>query len=151
MVLNQSPSQQGTSHGMVDVGQPIDGLLASVNDRGVVHLSNWGYDVKQAFEQSKTTGKPVIIMLTADWCGPCQMLKKEVLALPSVDKMVHEKFTPVVWDITDPTDSDAQMAEKWEVTGEIPTVLMFDANADKPIKRIVGAVSQQVFEKWINS
>jgi protein disulfide-isomerase len=145
-----SGKEQPLDHA-VDHGQPIPALLASVNGQGVVHLTNWSYDVKAAFAQSKTTGKPVLLMLTADWCGPCQVLKKSVLALPDVDKLVHEKYTPVVWDLTEPTDADIELANKWEAGQAIPELLIFDAQGKTPMRRIVGVVSQEEFEKWLGA
>lgn len=138
-----------SAHPVADVGTPLPSLLASKNSQGVVHLTNWSYDLKKAFAQSKASGKPVLMLLTADWCGPCQMLKESVLALPGVDEMVKEKFTPVVWDLTDPSENEIKLMEIWEANGAIPEMLMFDATGNKPVKSIVGVVPQREFEMWL--
>lgn len=138
------------AHPVTDVGTPLPSLLASKNSQGVVHLTNWGYDLRAAFAQSKATGKPVLMLLTADWCGPCQMLKERVLALPAVDEIVKEKFTPVVWDLTEPSENEIKLAEKWQTNGAIPEVLIFDAQGNMPVKSIIGAVPQQRFTQWLN-
>ena len=125
--------------------------IATVNGQGVVHLNRWGYDVDAAFVQAKKSGKPVIMMVTADWCGPCQILKKNVLAKPEMDKTIQERFTPVVRDLTDPSDSDIQKSEKWKLGSAIPVVLIFDKNGDMPVKEIVGVVPQDKFTKWLDA
>ncbi len=133
-----------------DHGTPIPSRLATVKGN-VVHLTKWGYDVDKAFALSKETGKPVLMMLTADWCGPCQVLKKEVLSLPEVDEQIQARFTPVVWDLTEPSEADLKRAEKWQVGAGIPEMLIFDAQGDMPVNRIMGAVPQSQFEKWLTS
>jgi protein disulfide-isomerase len=134
---------------VADHGDPIPDRLATIKGN-VVHLTKWNYDLDKAFASSKETGKPVLMMLTADWCGPCQMLKKDVLSLPEVDEQIQAKFTPVVWDLTEPSDTDIKRAQDWGAGAAIPEVIMFDASG-KPIKHKVGAVSQAEFIKWLNA
>ncbi|MBL4702080.1 MAG: thioredoxin family protein [Phycisphaeraceae bacterium] len=131
-------------------GQLVPSQLATISSDGVVHLTNWSYDISKAFAQAKTTGKPVLMMVTADWCGPCQKLKKEVLSLPEVDQKIQEGFTPVVWDLTEPTEQEIQQATQWQVTDGIPAMVIFDAEG-KPVKRLVGAVPQAKFLQWLGA
>ena len=54
-----------------------------------------GYTIEQASEQSHTTGKPMLILVTADWCPPCQALKRGALSDEKVVEWVGENMIPV--------------------------------------------------------
>tara|TARA_R110000868_G_scaffold411617_1_gene706292 strand:- start:380358 stop:380798 length:441 start_codon:yes stop_codon:yes gene_type:complete len=54
-----------------------------------------GYSIEQATQQSQTTGKPMLILVTADWCPPCQALKKGALADEKVNNWVKDNMVPV--------------------------------------------------------
>ncbi|MFK7759902.1 MAG: thioredoxin family protein [Phycisphaerales bacterium] len=51
--------------------------------------------LQAAQEQSETTGKPMLVLVTADWCPPCQALKKGALTDDSVTQWVKENMVPV--------------------------------------------------------
>jgi len=48
-----------------------------------------------AMEESKRTGKPVMIDFYADWCPPCQMLKSQVFEDPALLAQVEKVVIPV--------------------------------------------------------
>lgn len=54
-----------------------------------------GYTLAQAREVSAETGKPIFALATADWCGPCQSLKRGALQDPEVIAMISEYSVPV--------------------------------------------------------
>lgn len=53
------------------------------------------YDIERASVQSATTGNPILILVTADWCPPCQTLKKGALSDPKVSAWVKDNMVPV--------------------------------------------------------
>lgn len=53
------------------------------------------YTIQQAALQSETTGKPMLVLVTADWCPPCQALKKGALTNTKVTQWVSENMIPV--------------------------------------------------------
>jgi thioredoxin-related protein len=54
-----------------------------------------GYSIEQATYQSQTSGKPMLILVTADWCPPCQALKKGALSDEKVTNWVKNNMVPV--------------------------------------------------------
>lgn len=54
-----------------------------------------GYTLEAARAVSAESGKPLFILATADWCGPCQTLKRGVLTDPEVVSFVRERTVPV--------------------------------------------------------
>lgn len=55
-------------------------------------LSQWT-SMDRALEESRRNGKPVFIDFSADWCGPCQRLKREVF---DDDARAHTLQTAVI-------------------------------------------------------
>lgn len=51
--------------------------------------------IEQASLQSETTGKPMLVLVTADWCPPCQALKKGALVDTKVAQWVSDNMIPV--------------------------------------------------------
>lgn len=49
----------------------------------------------EAEAQSAENGKPILILATADWCPPCQSLKRGALTDPEVVKLINEHTIPV--------------------------------------------------------
>ncbi|MCA9303108.1 MAG: thioredoxin family protein [Phycisphaerales bacterium] len=49
----------------------------------------------EARQQSAESGKPILVLATADWCAPCQGLKRGALTDPAVVEFIREQTIPV--------------------------------------------------------
>jgi thiol:disulfide interchange protein len=98
------------------------------------------HKLSDALAKAKSQGKPVIAIFSAVWCGPCQMMKKEVYPSAEVKPYV-DKF---VWAYID-TDEDSNTAdaEKYGVSG-IPHIQFLDKEGN-PVDKQVGASSPDEF------
>lgn len=46
--------------------------------------------------EAKKKGKPALYYFTADWCGPCHLLERQVFAVPEVAAQVEKDYVPIV-------------------------------------------------------
>ncbi len=94
----------------------------------------------QAREQSAAAPKLILAMATADWCGPCQQLKKGALRDPRVEAWALKNTIPVYID----TDTSPE-ASTLLVTG-IPTLIIY--KGDRELARQEGVVSADELLAW---
>ncbi|MCE5217973.1 thioredoxin family protein [bacterium] len=93
----------------------------------------WVESYAKGMEQAKKAGKPMMIDLYADWCGPCRMLDEQVWT----DARVIEAATKYVC-VKVNVDKDAATADKYKATA-IPLVVF--AHSDGTVmNRSVGLV-----------
>jgi thioredoxin 1 len=96
---------------------------------------NWQKEVEQS-------DQPVVVDFWAPWCGPCRTLG------PSIDKLATQ-FAGRVKVGKLNVDDAPDVATKFGVTS-IPRVFVFKGG-DKPVKQVVGLVSEGELVKMVNS
>ncbi len=101
--------------------------------------------LNSALQSSNSDGKPVLMMFTADWCPPCQALKRNALTDPRVVEVMTKQTHPVYLD---GTKSPPQEAQQYNIEG-YPTMIM--VKNGKEVDRVVGSRSADDVLKWISS
>jgi thioredoxin-like negative regulator of GroEL len=93
--------------GNVDSGQPKDSIATQRNDES--ESVSLLHDYDEAVEQAGRLDRPIIVILGAEWCGPCKQLEKD-LELP-VAASIFKQWIVVKVDI----DEEPTLAKEWQV------------------------------------
>lgn len=78
-----------------------------------------------AYKASQESGKPLVVLVGADWCPACQRMKSAVI--PQLRK--EGGLDQVEFAIVN-TDRDRELAHKLMSGGSIPQIVLFRKTAD---------------------
>lgn len=118
----------------------------------LVSAQAWGQETKQsqldyktAYHRAKEGDKPLLVLVTAQWCGPCQVLKSK--AFPELKtKGTFEPFHFAV------IDYDAEPALAQNLIGDrgIPQFILFEKREEQWSRRyLVGAQTVAEVEEFL--
>jgi thiol-disulfide isomerase/thioredoxin len=106
-----------------------------------------GRDFDQAYHQSLTTGRPLVVLIGARWCPACQKMKNAIL--PQVAKTGG--LERVVFNYVD-FDQQRQLASRLSRGSSIPQLIRFDRTAAGwKSKYLVGARSPREVHDFVNA
>ena len=106
------------------------GWAGEPRSAGAVQIP-WVRDEQAAVQQSRATGKPLLIDFFAEWCAACKELDLHTWTDPVVAKEVSERFVPLKIDGTEESQQTDELYKKYNVPG-LPTVLMLACREDRP-------------------
>ena len=94
---------------------------------------NWLTDYTKAEAQAKETKKPILALFTgSDWCPPCKLLHKEVMATPEFEKYAADNVVLLEVDFpikkpqtAEQKKANAALEKKYGVEG-YPTVVIIN-------------------------
>ncbi len=89
----------------------------------------------EAYEKHETDGKPMLVLVTADWCPGCVKMKNDVLP--------HVKTDYTLVDF----DKEPKLAKKLMKGTMIPQLILF--RKDKSLKRVIGPKTIADVERFI--
>ena len=116
-------------------------VYASLLSTGLEKVDSYA----QARQAAQDTGKPIVVMVSATWCGPCQQMKKTVL--PECKRRgLLKRVSFAVVDV----DRQRKLAKKLTGGGPIPQLVMYRRSI-KGWKRqkLVGGQSVESIEKFV--
>jgi thioredoxin-like negative regulator of GroEL len=82
-----------------------------------------GYET--AFEKSTASGRPLLVFVTAEWCGACRQMKSAVM--PELERrgiLKHVHCAQV------DTERESKLAKRLSVTGRLPCLVLFKKTPD---------------------
>ena len=103
----------------------------------------WGDALPKAMDAAKVRAKPVLVYVTASWCGPCQEMKHSTLADERVAAVIRDDFEAVKLDL----DANRQLAGQLGVEA-IPFFAVLGADG-KVVRSQVGYMSAEQMLKWL--
>ncbi len=107
--------------------------LNTVNSQNQFFPDNTPY--KTALESAKKEGKPLFVMLYADWCPHCNQMKKEVFSDPTVTDFLRKNFV-CVWKNIE-KEEGIILKDKFN-TKSLPTFLFIDQNNETLLYALKG-------------
>lgn len=90
-------------------------------------------------------GTPVVAVVTADWCGPCQNLKRTTLADERVRDLLSSRAQPVMIDGTS-TEAAMPTLQKLGIRAFPSTVIVRDG---QPVAMLEGYASADKYLAWL--
>lgn len=100
--------------------------------------------VREGEKLSVSTGRPMLIFATADWCGPCQSFKRTTLVDPKVEAFIRERLVPVYLNV----DQEQDLAATLNIKSIPASILIRDGQT---IAKLEGAVGTDEFLAWMRS
>jgi thioredoxin-like negative regulator of GroEL len=124
----------------------MTGLAAAVLLQAAL-MTTGAQPYEDAFKEHEASGKPLLLLVGADWCPACVTMKTGTLA-----RMERSgKLKKVAFSVLN-TDNDRKIAGNVMRGGSIPQLIMFTRNAEGKWDRqqLTGAQSEQAVERMIS-
>jgi len=105
-------------------------------------------DYATAYKQAMKGDKPLLVLVTAEWCPPCQVMKSQVLPeLLSQDSFAGYHFATVDFD------EQNRLAKKLVNNRGVPQLLLYEKNekGEWGLKYMAGAQSVEVVQSFLNN
>lgn len=110
----------------------------------VALLAHSGASYSAARQVHLETGRPLVVLVGADWCPGCQKMKRQVL--PQLDE---ELLGQVALTIVD-SDDQSKLARKLMRGSSIPQLIVYRMTPEGPRRKsLVGAQSVQRVEAFL--
>lgn len=97
---------------------------------------------KTALENAKSQGKPLFVMLYADWCPHCNLMKKEVFSDSNVMDFLKKNYVCTWKDIE--KEEGITLKNKFS-TKSLPTFLFIDPNDETLLYALKGELKKADF------
>ena len=106
-------------------------------------LIDWRHDFAAARREAESANKPLLVYFTAEWCGPCQQMKRTTFADRSVERAIADKYLPVKIDV----DREAALAKQIRIE-VLPTFKIVDRD-QRVLREESGALDVEAFVAWL--
>jgi thioredoxin-like negative regulator of GroEL len=105
-----------------------------------------GESYAEAHQTTMKTGKPMLVMVSTEWCPACQVMKRRILP------QIRERglLSRVVFATVNP-DQEGELSRQLIGSGPIPQLVMYRKTPRGWIRRVlIGSQSVEQVEQFIN-
>ena len=88
-------------------------------------------DYRTAYRNAQTGDKPLLVLVTAEWCPPCQVMKKSTI--PTL--MKKKAFSGFHYSTVD-LDKDEKLARQLIGERGVPQLIMYEKEGEKWVRRL---------------
>jgi thioredoxin-related protein len=81
---------------------------------------------EEIFESAKIQGKPIFMVITAEWCPSCKLYEENTLDTKEVSMILNRDFLPILVDL----DKKEKIAREYMIRGT-PTTIIFSKEGEK--------------------
>lgn len=81
--------------GRLQAPRPVSQQYQAV---GYTPQISWTSDYAQGLEQSRRTGRPMLVKVSAEWCSYCQRMKRDTFSDQGIVRDISSAFVPVALD-----------------------------------------------------
>jgi len=134
-----------------DPAEMVKGLIADMNAAAAedkkhkeILPKDWHYDLGAAQAAAKESGKPIHVVFSTTWCGPCKAMAKSVYPQDEV-KHAMAAYEPLYID----GDKFPQVVKTYKVRG-YPTFIVVDAEGELQRSAKFGGTNAETFIKWLD-
>jgi hypothetical protein len=92
----------------------------------------WRRDVPAAAREAASSNKPLLLTVTARWCGPCHKMLQQSFPDPSVAARVNASFVPLLIE----ADEQQFLVKQWNINA-FPTMLVLNSQ-QHVMERVTG-------------
>lgn len=104
----------------------------------------WRMDLNAAREDSRKTGRPMLIVFEAEWCPFCRRMEQASFNDLALSRYINDTFIPVRLNI----EQNQRTAEILEVES-IPCTVALNSKADL-LGRVTGYIERNQYQQALN-
>ncbi|MFW5896032.1 MAG: DUF255 domain-containing protein [archaeon] len=94
--------------------------MDDATDAMTVEWQEWG---QEAFDRAQDAGQPILLSISAEWCGWCQTMDATTYAEPRIGAILNHDFVPIRVD----ADRHPRVRDRYNAGGFPSTVLLTPA------------------------
>ncbi len=106
--------------------------------------AEWLTDWTKATELAKSSGKPLLAVFSAEWCGPCQQMIKTVYPKPEVKEALKNWVAVYIDEAADPKRMEQFQVESF------PTFILFSSDGKEEDRFIGGRPAKSFLDRLAN-